>query len=389
MALWGGLASGGATGANKALQLRRQQQQFQQQSDYRNQVLDESMRSNRTGERLRALQIQSQLLGNMGRSSGSGTGTGGGSVRDPDQLKRYLENVPSIAERSFYPSLGIRKAFGADRLWPDKSLSTAQVEGSVRDLGNQVFSYLQQRGFTPDTAQFNQAMQDTKSRIFLPPKESGGYDRKYLNRLQSVRQPGVSEGEWDKRLSDIYFGRDKTPNAEWVKGFMGEVDSALQGIPDGTDRQTRQKARVGYDRNLLDKYDRMRKEKGVVGQLFDGDFWKTSGKHLWNTITDLPSDAMDTISEMPGGKFLAGHGPPPGTPPPPIKTTPQPHPSQQDFRQRRSDEMQMFQQQLQGKGRAELFSMINTFPRGSQERDMILYMINAQLLNEAAGVLGQ
>ena len=47
MALWGGLAAGGATGANKALQLRRQQQQFQQQSDYRNQVLDESMRSNR------------------------------------------------------------------------------------------------------------------------------------------------------------------------------------------------------------------------------------------------------------------------------------------------------------------------------------------------------
>ena len=33
--------------------------------------------------------------------------------------------------------------------------------------------------------------------------------------------------------------------------------------------------------------------------------------------------------------------------------------------------------------------MINTFPRGSQERDMILYMINAQLLNEAAGVFGQ
>ena len=320
----------------------------------------------------------------MGRSSGSGTGAGGGSVRDPDQLKRYLENVPAIAERSFYPSLGVRNN------WFDKTLSTAQVEGSVRDLGNQVFSYLQQRGFTPDTAQFNQAMQDTKSQIFLPPKENGGYDRKYLNRLQSVRQPGVSEGEWDKRLSDIYFGRDKTPNAEWVKGFMGEVDSAVQKIPDNAGVQERRSVRSQNQKSTIEELRRIEQDKGHIGKMFDPEYLGTALGAIGRTLADTPSALADDLKRIPGvGDFLFGKGPTPGTPPPPIQTTPQPHPSQQDFRQRRNDEMQMFQQQLQGKGRAELFSMINTFPRGSQERDMILYMINAQLLNEAAGVFGQ
>ena len=253
----------------------------------------------------------------MGRSSGSGTGAGGGSVRDPDQLKRYLENVPAIAERSFYPSLGIKKFLGADRLWPDKSLSTAQVEGSVRDLGNQVFSYLQQRGFTPDTAQFNQAMQDTKSRIFLPPKENGGYDRKYLNRLQSVRQPGVSEGEWDKRLSDIYFGRDKTPNAEWVKGFMGEVDSAVQKIPDNAGVQERRGMRAQNQKSTIEELRRIEQDKGHIGKMFDPEYLGTALGAIGRTLLDTPSALADDMKRIPGvGDFLFGKGPTPGTPPP-------------------------------------------------------------------------